>query len=617
MNSTIGESMQSPTDQIFLHMSALVDDEPGMPAEGASGVGDGMMECDSDQPTRSESLKLLVVDDDEVDRMAILRALRVWKGELQIEEAATGNQALEHFAHKQFDVVLLDYRLPDMDGLDVLRMMNARRRGSTAILVLTGLDNEEIGLNCIEAGAQDFLLKKDISSRHLLRAVTHARMRHHIETELLKSHERVRDLTERDTLTGLYNRRVFEKTMRESVPRSLRHGYHLALLLLDVDNFQIINDSHGHELGDELLRVISERMQGEIRAGDLLCRMGGDEFAVLAACGGDNQSIHGFAKRLMEVLADPVVIDGVTLSPTVSIGIALTPENAQDADELLKCADLAMYRAKKGGRNCIHYYADELQQQVMRHVQTERDIRVTLKDGGFEAYYQPQISSKTGKVIGAEALLRWNHPERGVLAPGEFLDVAEDTGLIAPIGSLILQQACEDFVSGPLKDSNISVSVNLSARQLQSKGLFEQLCQVLEHTKLPVNRLVLEITESMLIENIEVTQPILQDIANLGIPIALDDFGTGYSSLSYLKQLPISILKVDRSFLVNVPNEDKDTRMLHALVSMAHQMSYDVVVEGVETEIQAQKCREIDVELQQGFYHAHPMPLGRFLNFVS
>ncbi len=561
-------------------------------------------------------MRVLVVDDDAIDRLAVIRELRAWEGKVHTVEASTANAALEHYAHENFDVVLLDFRLPDMDGLEVLRLMNARRRGSTAIIMVSGLDDDAVSLSCIEAGAQDFLLKNEITTKRLVRSVIHARIRHNMELELMRSLERVRDLSERDTLTGLYNRKSFDRILREMVPRALRANVPLALLLLDLDDFKRINDAYGHECGDGLLQQISTRLEQLVRAGDVLFRLGGDEFALIATYDHEGDSVHLLAERLIRAIAAPVQQGGTQLSATASIGIAVLPNNASHADELLKCADLAMYRAKKSGRNCVRYYSEDLQQQLVRWVETERDLRRSLDSCGFQVFYQPQVCSVHGDIIGAEALMRWQHPVRGLLPPGEFLDVAEGTGLIAPIGDMVIERACFDFMRGVMASSDVRLSVNISAAQLRSDHFVDWFRDLLERSKLLPERLEIEITESMLIDNLEQSHSKVEELSSMGVSIALDDFGTGYSSLSYLKVLPISTLKVDKSFLEAVPSKEKDTRMLGALISLAHEMDYGVVVEGIENIEQAEKCRELRAELLQGYYYARPMPFQFFEDIV-
>ena len=567
-------------------------------------------------PSKIETMRLLLVDDDAVDRTAVIRALRQSHQPFAIAESATAEEALETFAGGKFDAVLLDYRLPDMDGLEVLRRMNARRNGSTAILMLTGMDDDNLAIQCIEAGAQDFLLKQELTPRHLMRAVTHARMRHGIEMALLESHERLRELAEQDPLTGLANRHFFDQTLRASIPRATRYGLELALLLLDLDNFKFVNDSHGHDIGDLMLRVVAERLLEVTREGDILCRLGGDEFAILAFQRGDEEAVHALAQRLLEKLAEPVQVEALTLPVSVSIGIALCPDNSKDADELFKCADLAMYRAKRDGRNQAHYFSEELHRQVMRRVQTEHDLRAALRNREFELFYQPQVDANSGAVIAVEALVRWRHPERGLLAPGMFLDVAEDTGLIEPIGAWVLENACADIAAGRL-GAVPRVAVNLSARQLRAPDIVKRVERALRTAHIEAKMLEIEITESVLIANLEESLVVLEAIRDLGVAIAIDDFGTGYSSLAYLKRLPISTLKVDKSFLSQVPEQEKDKRLLRALIQMARTMSFRVVVEGVETAIQAELCRDFGADLLQGFHFARPMPSAELCRMLG
>lgn len=564
-----------------------------------------------DVAPKSEAVRILVVDDDEVDRMSILRALRHWTTPLEIVEASTGEAALEAFGASHFDAVLLDYRLPDMDGLDVLRRMTSGQLGSTAVIILTGMDNDALAEQCIEAGAQDFVLKQEISSRRLLRAIMHARMRHKIELDLLESREHLRKLAEQDQLTGLANRYFFDQSLRSAIARANRYNESLALLMLDLDDFKLVNDSQGHDVGDLMLRMVADRLREVVRDGDILCRLGGDEFAILTFRDGHDLNFHLLAERLVKVLIEPMMINGAQLTTAVSIGIAVFPENTTDAAELFKCADLAMYRAKSEGHNQICYFSEDLQNQVERRVQVEYDLRSAVSGNQLELFYQPQIYSEDEKICGAEALIRWNHPTRGLMGPGEFLDIAETTGQIVSIGAWVIETACNHMKEGLRRPdgSPIKVAVNISPRQIRESDIVALIRDNIERTGVNPHDLLVEVTESLLIDDLERTQAILDEVAALGVQIAIDDFGTGYSSLAYLKMLPLSTLKVDKSFLDYIPEGEKDCRMLKALIQMAHSMDFKVVVEGVETREQADVSRSYGADIFQGYYFAKPMPL--------
>ncbi|GEM_PF-456108 len=554
-------------------------------------------------------MRLLIIDDDELDRQAAIRALRSSTQEMEIIEAATAAQGLQYFASNHFDAVLLDYRLPDQDGLEVLCRLHENRDHSCAIVMLSGIDDEALATRCLEAGAQDFLLKQELHARHLMRAVLHAKQRSEADSRLRESHDRLRTLAEKDTLTGLSNRNVFEENLFRAIPRALRYGSALALVLLDLDNFKLVNDAYGHDVGDQMLMEVAKRLQKTIRDGDIVCRLGGDEFAVLAHEFDNDGSIQTLAQRLLEILATPIRIGKLEMRATASIGIATYPASATNSEDLLKCADLAMYRSKREGRNQVHFYSSELQDQMQRRVLLEQQLRQALERAEFRVFYQPQITANTGAMDGLEALVRWQHPQRGLLTPFEFLDVAEETGLIVPMGIWVLGEACRQLALWHRQtgDTQLRIAVNLSAQQLRTFELVGHVQKVLADSGIPPHCLELEITESMLISDIDHSIALFKQISDLNVRVSVDDFGTGYSSPTYLKMLPISTLKIDRSFLKGVPNNPKDSRLLKAMVSMAKSLDMQVVVEGMETEEQKNACVEYGVDILQGFYFSRPV----------
>ncbi|TAK92029.1 MAG: EAL domain-containing protein [Burkholderiaceae bacterium] len=569
-----------------------------------------VMLAHKDEFSATTPMRLLIIDDDELDREAAIRALRSSTQEMEIVEAATAAQGLQYFAQNHFDAVLLDYRLPDQDGLEVLCRLHENRNHSCAIVMLSGIDDEALAARCLEAGAQDFLLKQELHARHLMRAVLHAKQRTEADSRLRESHDRLRTLAEKDTLTGLANRNVFEENLFRAIPRALRYGSALALVLLDLDNFKLINDAYGHDVGDQLLIEVAKRLQTTIRDGDIVCRLGGDEFAVLAHEFDNDGSIQTLAQRLLSILAAPISIGRLEVRATASIGIATYPASATNSEDLLKCADLAMYRSKREGRNQVHFYSSELQDQMQRRVLLEQQLRQALEHSEFRVFYQPQINAVSGRIDGVEALIRWQHPQRGLLAPFDFLDVAEETGLIVPMGTWVLQEACRQLERWHTQTGNkdLRMAVNLSAQQLRTFDLIGLVRSVLSDFAVPPHCLELEITEGMLIADIDHSVALFKQIGDLGVSISVDDFGTGYSSPTYLKMLPISTIKIDRSFLNGVPANPKDCRLLKALISMGKSLDMQVVVEGMETEEQKNACVEYGVDTLQGFYFSRPVP---------
>ncbi|OMH31660.1 bifunctional diguanylate cyclase/phosphodiesterase [Motiliproteus sp. MSK22-1] len=557
-------------------------------------------------------MKLLLIDDDQLDRMAAIRVLRQSAQPITVVEAATAEEGIQQLEDHHFDAILLDYRLPDTDGLDVLRLLRINR--GTSIIMLSGCEDEELAARCIEAGAQDFLLKQELNSRHLLRSIAHARQRHGLEMELRKSHEKLRELAQQDQLTGLHNRYYFEKQLRETISRAYLCSEELALLLLDLDNFKVVNDTLGHDAGDQLLRIVSSRLASVVREGDLLCRLGGDEFAILAHHIDEDEDINHLAHRLMEVLSDPIELRGSEIHVTTSIGVASLSVCSEGTEGLMKCADIAMYRAKDTGRNQIHHYTSMLHRDIQQRVQVERDLRKAVEEQQFVIHYQPQVTV-SGMIVSVEALVRWQHPQRGLLYPGDFIGIAEDSGLIEPIGRWVLQNACQQLASWKHRltasGQQLSLAVNLSSVQLRKDNLLPAVNEALATSGLAPENLELELTENMLIEEPEKAAVVLEQLAGRGVTISVDDFGTGYSSLSHLRVFPISTLKIDRSFVQEIEHREQDARFFKAVTSLAKTMELTVVAEGVETTSQAKLCLQAGCDRLQGYLFSKPVPPAR------
>ncbi len=414
-----------------------------------------------------------------------------------------------------------------------------------------------------------------------------------------------------DTLTGLQNRRLFHDNLSEAIELSKRRTQHIILMFLDLDNFKDVNDAMGHEVGDELLKAVALRLTNTVRSHDHLARLGGDEFAIIAF----HQSDRGqkLAERLHHDLTQPVIVNDLEVHITVSIGIApIDPEKSSPSD-LLCHADMAMYHAKSLGRNTFQHFSDEMQEKVKHHQNITRELRDAIKLQQFQLYYQPQIDLKTNTIKGVEALIRWLHPERGMVRPDLFIPVAEETGLIREIGSWVLNTACLDAVDFMAQREPITMAVNISARQFYGSSLVENIAHVLEVTHLPSKYLELEITEGTLLNDIEHAINTLNQLKQLGISIALDDFGTGYSSLSYLKKLPIDVLKIDRGFINHMLQQPKDRAIVKTIVELGHQLNMVVLAEGIETEEQASFMRDQGCHVAQGFLFARPVPMESLL----
>lgn len=566
-------------------------------------------------------MRLLLVDDDELDRIAVERVLRNPKLVKDIVHASTAVKALKLFDESEFDIVLLDYRLPDMECLDVLSRITQHAEKPAAVVILTGMeDNEIIERKCIFAGAQDFLLKKELSERHLTKALVHAQARHALNTKLIETHKRLKYLAENDPMTGLSNRYYFEEHLRGAIQRAQRLNFQLGLVYLDIDNFKLINDSLGHDSGDQLLQKIAHRLLQVVREGDVVCRLGGDEFAIIVHDLETETSVGALAQRVLESLRQPIIIDNTEQFITCSIGIATYPRCAATAEDMLKRADLAMYQVKREGRNGFHFFSEILQIQILHRIMLEGELRAQRFQNQLIQFYQPVINAKDFQVCGAEMLVRWNHPTRGILPPSEFIDIVEELGFMAVIDTENRRLACMQLAQWRkerLVDSQFVLAVNASEQLLRSESLHNDIKIDLQNTNIVGACLTVEVTESVLVSDFEKTASMLNRIIGLGVKVAIDDFGTGYSSMAYLKWLPATILKVDRSFVQNVPASETDCKVLKAIIVMAKSLDLEVIVEGVETVDQAILCREFGADKLQGYLFSKPLMPEEFVAFVS
>ncbi|MFO0754254.1 MAG: EAL domain-containing protein [Thermodesulfovibrionales bacterium] len=430
--------------------------------------------------------------------------------------------------------------------------------------------------------------------------------------------ETIRFQAYHDLLTGLPNRTLFMDRLSLAVPQAQRTGKRIAVLFLDLDRFKNINDSLGHTVGDHLLQEVSGRLEGQMHETDTLARVGGDEFTVLLPLINHVEEAAKIAEKIAGIFKAPFLIDGHELHITASIGISIYPEDGALAESLLKNADIAMYHAKDQGRNNFQFYNPALNIRTLERIHLENRLRQTVEHGELVVHYQPQVNIKTGRMVGAEALVRWRHPELGLLTPRQFIPVAEEAGIIISIDQWVLRTACSQLTRWLAAGCPpIYISTNLSARQFQQPNLAETIAQILEETGLPPGSLGIEITETLAMQDTELTARNLNRLNTLGITFSIDDFGTGYSSLSYLKKLPLHKLKIDKSFISDL-TEDPDYRsIVNAIIAMAHSLKLEVVAEGVETEeqaafLQANNCDEI-----QGYFFSKPVPADEFERMLA
>lgn len=428
-------------------------------------------------------------------------------------------------------------------------------------------------------------------------------------TKTRLAEEKVAHLASYDGLTGLPNRRSFITEVGRALERSRRSGAPFAVFFIDLDRFKNINDSLGHAAGDTLLKVVASRLTHLLRKTDMVARLGGDEFVVLLENCVDAVMLANIAARALTAIHEPVCIENCSFQVSGSIGISVYPDDCNDAASMLKHADAAMYLAKNKGKNNYQFYTAELAARAEQQFALEADLRLAIEREEFRLVYQPKINIATGQIVAVEALIRWHHPVRGLVSPAEFITLAEDSGLIAPIGQWVIREACRQAhawrVSGVEPPR---CAVNLSVRQFSVDGLIDDVVQALASAQLDASALELEITESLLMANPDRTLQTLMQLHRMGVHIAIDDFGTGYSSLAYLKRFPAQTLKIDRSFVKDLPDDPDDATITKALVAMAHSLGLEVVAEGVETEAQLDFLRTIGCDQVQGYLLGRPMP---------
>lgn len=431
--------------------------------------------------------------------------------------------------------------------------------------------------------------------------------------ERKSAEERARQLALRDELTGLANRNLFNQHLASLLAKAERHGRRFAVLFIDLDRFKIINDNLGHDAGDLVLREVAQRLSGCLRGSDTIARLGGDEFVVVVEERPNPRDIAIVAQKIIEAIARPLALGGRQHHLTTSIGISVYPDDGADMQTLCKNADVAMYRAKAQGRNAYEFYLPHMGINLSRNLMLEAGLRRALERGEFLLHYQPKLSLTTGRVTGMEALLRWQHPEQGLIAPGEFIPLAEETGLIVPMGTWALETACRETRAWREAGSrHLRVSVNLSVRQLADRRLADVVLGILEDAGLPPDALELEITESMVMEDARQSLRLLTQLKRRGVHIAMDDFGTGYSSLAYLKRFPIDSLKIDRAFVRDLPGDADACAITGAIVAMARSLRIRVIAEGVETAAQADFLRACGCDEAQGYHFGRPMPAAAF-----
>jgi predicted signal transduction protein with EAL and GGDEF domain len=572
-----------------------------------------------DVSVTSAQSTIMMVDDEPI----ILETLQMFLEDAGYDNFITTTEpkkALNMVVLKKPDVVLLDVMMPEISGLDILQQMRSKEAlQHIPTIILTSATDPETKLKALELGATDFLAKPVDPSELALR------LRNTLAAKAYQDR-----LLYYDGLTGLPNRRLFTKRLNEALVRAKHDAKACAILHIDLDRFKQINDTLGQNFGDTLLKAVSARLVECVRYSDLVGRPGNEEEETeLSRFGGDEftlfiPDVHRLeiatmvARRILKAMADPFRVNARELFITASIGIAVCPTDGDSVDTLLKHAAIAVSHAKERGRNTYQYYAKELNTRSVERLTMENQLRKALDNRELFLAFQPKTEVRTGRVVGAEALLRWKHPKLGVVPPDEFIPLAEEMDLIVPFGEWAIYAVCTLCKRWQSQIDPVHVSVNVSSRQFQkSDRLMLTVRNALESSGLEGKYLGLELTESMLMENPDEIAHTLKTIKKMGVKISIDDFGTGYSSFSNLRRYPLDELKIDRSFLKEIPNDTNDAAIVGAMIAMAHGLGMGVVAEGIETQEQLEFLRDRDCDEYQGYLSSKPILASNFLALVA
>jgi diguanylate cyclase (GGDEF)-like protein len=555
-------------------------------------------------------MRVMLVEDNAAD-ISLVRALFDEAGseDLELVEAGLVSQAEHLLQSEPFDAVLLDLTLPDSSGLESLNRVQ-RIAPHVPVVVLSGLTDESVALEAVRNGAQDYLLKGGCDGTALSRAVRYSAERKRAELE-------VRHSAQHDSLTGLPNRTLLLDRLGHALALARREHRLLALLFIDLDHFKTINDTKGHPAGDDLLRSVASRLAASVRESDTVARMGGDEFTIVLPHIDQIDDIDRFAAKLLARFRRPFQIKGQAEYTSASVGISVHPVDGDTPEALIGAADAAMYRAKQWGGDAYEFYSTASSRERPESLPLGNRLRVALNTGEFKLHYQPRVDGPCGAIVGMEALVRWDHPTWGLLPPSRFVPMAEEMGLIVPIGEWVLRTACDQVQrwNRHRHGSPLRVSVNLSTRQFVQRNLVRTVESALRESGLPAPCLELELTESGILLDERAITPMIGELHDLGVRLSIDDFGMGYSSLSRLRDLPLDALKIDRSFVQQM-HRPRDAALVAAIVTMGRSMGMTAIAEGVETEEQLVALRQMNCDEMQGFYFGAALAADEFAGLL-
>ncbi|VXD15445.1 Two-component response regulator [Planktothrix serta PCC 8927] len=586
------------------------------------------------QPDTSRG-NILIIDDNP-ENLRLLSRMLVRRG-YEVRQAINGIIALRAIEIQQPDIILLDIMMPQMDGYEVCKWIkNNPQTTEIPVIFLSALDQVQDKLKGFAAGAADYITKPFQFDEVLVRVQNQLSLQFarkqivELNTEL---EQRVKERTQQledvhaqllkkalyDELTALPNRVLFIQRLEATVQElQANPNIQFAVLFLDCDRFKVINDSLGHSVGDQLLIAIAQRLQSSLPNVDILARFGGDEFAILLTNLTQPEIAIEMAEKIIEILSQPFSILSYPIYINASIGVAYSQPDYTRPEQILRDVDTAMYRAKSRGTSCYQVFDSSMYQNALSFLQLDTDLRTAIKEQQFRVNYQPIIALKTGKIVGFEALVCWHHPQRGLVPPGDFIPVAEETGLITEIGYWVLRQAGEQIYhwQQQFTDIPLTISINLTPRQFTQGNLIAQLDEIIRETHLNSRSLKLEIKESAIMDNLKTAQIILNQLRQREIQLSLDDFGTGYSSLSYLHSFPVDTLKIDRSFIQGLDEIPQKLGLVPVIINIAQKMGMNVIAEGIETAHQLAQLRQLNCDFGQGYFFSQPLNPEQAVNLL-
>lgn len=576
----------------------------------------------------NDAIKILLVEDDEDDYIMTRDLLAEVEGtKYELKWVSSVDEAHKEMTSKRHDVFLVDYRLGELTGVTLMRRV-IQSGCKTPIILLTGQSDKEIDLEAMEAGASDYLVKGQIDARLLERSIRYA-------IERKKSEAQIRRMAYFDHLTNLPNRVLFRDRLHLAINHGKSYERKVALLFIDIDNFKRINDTFGHTMGDLLLKSVANFLDRSIRLTDsvsrnvtegdtvdeertdTVARLGGDEFIILLTEIARPHDAARVARRILKALEKPLLLEGNEVFVRVSIGIATFPEDGNDIDNLLKNSDAAMYHAKSQGKNNYQFYNRSMNSRSHERLKLENSLHRVIAQDELRVYYQPQMDVRKGKITGMEALLRWQHPERGMILPSEFIPVAEDTGLILSMSEWMMDKACSQNKAWQAEGLDpVRIAVNLSGQQFRGYDLIGAISHTLNTSGLDPRWLELEITENMVMQNMQAIIETLRELKNMGLRFAMDDFGTGYSSFASLKRFSLDLIKIDRSLVQDITTNADSVAIVAAIIAMAKNLKLSVIAEGIETEAQQAILVEHGCYHVQGFLYSAPLPPDEATKFL-